>query len=224
MSMKYDLNKIWYSDLSFWSLLIANLVSIVLAVFEQWNLIIILWIYWGQNIVIGIFNFKKMRLLENKQNKNPESIGNRLNMIKGPSLFGHMSHFMSSFFLVHYGFFHFVYFIFLSVFSAFGDEIGFGNIGAQTNAFGLSFLFVVIGIGAFLFHHWFSYNSNKKNGTLFGSREPSLNGLMGRPYLRIVPMHILIVLGVWFSGEWQLIIFLVLKTIVDLLMHISEHR
>ena len=45
------------------------------------------------------------------------------------------------------------------------------------------------------------------------------------PYARIIPMHLTILLGSYFVGgaEGTLIIFLALKTLADVLMHMIEH-
>ena len=42
------------------------------------------------------------------------------------------------------------------------------------------------------------------------------------PYARIIPMHLTIVFGFNFGGA--LILFLVLKTFADVIMHIVEHN
>jgi hypothetical protein len=45
------------------------------------------------------------------------------------------------------------------------------------------------------------------------------------PYVRIIPMHIMIVLGSRFLGDntLALVMFLLLKTAADVAMHIIEH-
>ncbi len=45
----------FYLDKSFWSLVIANIVTIVWAFKENWSLDLIIWVYFCQNIIIGIF-------------------------------------------------------------------------------------------------------------------------------------------------------------------------
>ena len=45
------------------------------------------------------------------------------------------------------------------------------------------------------------------------------------PYARIVPMHITIVIGgAFLANQAALFMFLALKTIADIAMHVSEHR
>jgi uncharacterized integral membrane protein len=42
-------------DLPVWSLLVSNIIIIVWALVERWSFYMILWIYWGQSISIGLF-------------------------------------------------------------------------------------------------------------------------------------------------------------------------
>jgi len=44
----------FYSDLSFWSLLIANIITMVWALKEGWSLELMIWVYFSQNIILGI--------------------------------------------------------------------------------------------------------------------------------------------------------------------------
>jgi hypothetical protein len=45
----------FYCELSFWSLLIANIISIVWALKEGLSLELMIWVYFSQNIILGIF-------------------------------------------------------------------------------------------------------------------------------------------------------------------------
>lgn len=45
------------------------------------------------------------------------------------------------------------------------------------------------------------------------------------PYARVIPMHLTIIFGFGFgSHSFALIIFLILKTVADWIMHEFEHR
>lgn len=46
---------------------------------------------------------------------------------------------------------------------------------------------------------------------------------MFTPYARIVPMHLIVMVGTLMGGELLLVLFLVLKTLVDLAMHVAKH-
>lgn len=55
-------------DSSFWSLLIINLSTIVFAVMQNWELSVIIWIYWSQSVIIGIFTVIKIALAKHFYN------------------------------------------------------------------------------------------------------------------------------------------------------------
>lgn len=45
----------FFSDSSFWSLAIANIITIAWALLEGWSLDLMIWVYFSQNIILGIF-------------------------------------------------------------------------------------------------------------------------------------------------------------------------
>jgi len=183
------------SDHSALFLILSNIIMIFFAIFENWDIITIMFIYWCQSVIIGIFTLFKMLSL-----KNPPFL-NRVGT--------------AFFFLIHYGGFHFGYFIFLTSDPFFG-------MGSQTLFTGLTVLFVV---SIFFANHLFSFLYNGENDA---QKKQSIDKVMIFPYIRIVPMHLTIIFGGIFlmSGAPQitLILFLSLKTVADVAMHVVEHR
>ena len=128
--------------------------------------------------------------------------------------------FIAFFFTFHYEFFHFGYLSFL---------IGFiGERGINiTNEI---YLLALIGIISFL-NHLFSFWYNRKE---FEGKRSNIGKIMFFPYARIIPMHLAIMTYgafVIFSGIIgyelyfiPLVLFLVLKTFSDLIMHFAEHN
>ena len=57
------------------ALLLTNLIVIVLAVWQNWDLLTMAWIYWFQSVIIGLFQVKKMLDLENFSTRNFEIYG-----------------------------------------------------------------------------------------------------------------------------------------------------
>ncbi len=195
------------------SLLISNLLTIFLAVLFGWNLIEVLWVYWGQSVIIGLFNFLKMLKISFSQNENVGFLA--------------MSLFMSFFFLVHYNGFHLGYMIFLLVFS-FAPSGFVSLVPINFSTFLPIFLITLI---IFFVNHLFSflYYSKKIKNYSFGQTNFYIGKLMFRPYIRIVPMHLTIIFGtlflsLGFFNSFVLIFFLLLKTFADLKMHINEHK
>jgi hypothetical protein len=104
------------------------------------------------------------------------------------------------FFAVHYGTFHFVYLIFLVVKS--GGKLDF-------NFLKISFAIILIAEAMDFIKKFRAAKMGKLNtGFIFFL-----------PYLRIIPMHLMIV-GAAFSKLSDVTIFLVLKMIADLGMHL----
>jgi len=116
--------------------------------------------------------------------------------------------FTAGFFLIHYGGFHAGYFLFLY----FPEQ-------PQTD---IPVVGIALCILIFLVNHAFSYWHNRKRDM---NRKPNIGTLMFAPYVRIIPMHITIVFGSNYAeSTGTLALFLVLKTIMDVIMHMVEHR
>ena len=190
-------------DRSLTALLLSNALAITLAVLGKWSLAQIMWVYWGQSIIIGFFNWRRMLQLKDFTTK-----GLTMNNQPVPETEKSKKS-VATFFLMHYGFFHFGYLVFLfkdrQIFSSY-DIIG-----------------VVSCIAVFLFNHRYSYHYNLQQDA---RGKPNLGTMMFFPYARIVPMHLTIILGSKFaSGSMgSLMLFLGLKTGADVIMHIVEHR
>ena len=198
---------------SLYTLAFTNLFIIFFALWQNWSIFDVMLIYWFQSVIIGFFNIFRILGLENysvegfKENgKTP--LANKATKTR-----------VAIFFAFHYGIFHFVYLFFLL---SFHDNDPNTVLASQG-------LFIFIGIVMFFINHLISFRHNReelKSGLNIGT-------VMFRPYLRIVPMHLIIVFfgfvlenGDMNSIKYSLIlfVFLVLKTVADILMHISEHR
>ena len=194
-------NPVPHPDWSALTLIATNLLTIVVAVYQKWNLGTVMWIYWGQSVTIGIFNFIRMWTLKNfttdglKMNDQPVA----------PTAASKRS--VSIFFLFHYGFFHLGYALFL----------GTMDRPSHDDAW-----LVLTCTAGFFANHLFSYIYNKDDDA---KRKLNIGTLMFFPYARIIPLHIAIIAGVAFSkSAWALVLFLSLKTVADLIMHAVEHR
>ena len=190
---------------SVWSLILTNIVTIGVALVYQWDLRVLIWGYWFQGVIFGIFNFLNIILLESFDTEHVEINGRPFAEKSAAKLF------IGVFFLCHYGFFHFVYLIFLMM----GFSIG---IKGFMQVLFAALLFFVNS----LFTFWKQrpiYRHNQNIGVL-----------MFFPYARIVPLHMIILLG-FSSAQWAsalavfnplLILFLVLKTVADAVTHLIE--
>jgi hypothetical protein len=193
-------------DISTEVLILANVITMIFAVAQKWNVTDVMWVYWSQSIIIGFFTYRRIMDLRYFTTK-----GMKVNnVLVEPNEAAKRE--TAHFFLVHYGFFHLVYFLFLWVLST---PVS---------------VFFVIGMAAcalsFLINHWFSYKQNRESDM---NRTLNLGTIFMTPYLRIIPMHLTIIIGgmLIIEGEMSvlaLLLFLILKTFADVTMHIIEHR
>lgn len=197
-----------FRDRSLWLLLLSNGVTIILAVTQDWNVLALMWVYWFQSIVIGLFNFLRIRQVGEFSTAGLTIDGQPAEPTQ------ETKHYVARFFLEHYGTSHLAYFIFLLAFSQTGM---FGS--ADENALNSADLKYILPTALlFLGNHFFSYFHNRPRHT----GRQNIGMLMLYPYARIVPMHVMIILGGFLSGG--LLVFLLLKTIADAIMHVVEHR
>lgn len=187
-------------DVSAWLLLGANAVALVMALALNWQLVDLMAVYWLQSVVIGSSYWGRIMNLEKFSTENFR-INNRA---VEPTLATKRK--TAAFFVLHYGGFHAGYLIFIFTQTHGGFAFGWGCI--------------VSGL-AFAVNHLFSYRyylSLDRQGT------PNIGTLMFTPYLRIIPMHLMIVFGALSFESPGIVLFGLLKTVADVVMHLIEHR
>lgn len=214
-------------------LILANILVIILAVWQGWSFGNMLWVYWCQSVIIGIFHFFRLLffkgpILPIMTNQAGFSINDRLSDKKTLAETG-SNIFTAFFFALHYGLFHHGYATFLPMFS--GET--------------LPSVLVIIWPAVLIFaiNHFLSLllsysNENNKN--------KSLSELFGEPYTRIVPMHLVIMGSLLFvslnisstmmsfgqtiieAGQFPqvlgIIIFSILKIYADIAGHNKKHH
>jgi len=197
------------SDHSTLLLILSNLIMIFFAIFENWNLLTIMFIYWCQSVIIGVFTFFKILSLKNFST---DEINSSLNITMSTTRSKVVSAF---FFLFHYSGFHFGYFFFLIA-------NPFYNSSSQASFTGITVLIVVV---IFFINHLFSFLYNRKKDA---KKKRNIRKIMMFPYIRIIPMHLTIIFGSYFimtgAPQISLIFFLILKIIADVAMHVIEHK
>jgi len=189
----------WFGDVSLWLLLFSNLITVFWATREGWELPVLMWIYWWQSIIIGVFNFVRILKLKEFSTTGFRINGRPAEPTSGTKIYA------AFFFLIHYGAFHLGYLIFLA--AEYGKEVWVGSTGLILSAALLFFI-----------NHFFSFVYNRPHDT----KKQNIGTLMFYPYARIIPMHIIIAAGPSLSSS-PLVVFLLLKTLADAVMHILEH-
>ncbi len=193
------------SDYSLLGLIASNALALVLAWLTHMTLRDLMLAYWIQSVVIGAANVVRIWKLHDFSTEGMQMNGRPVPETEGSK------YYVAIFFAFHYGFFHLVYFMFLTV----RPEHGLGSAWAY---FALAASFAV--------SHFYSLKHNIESDA---SGRPKLGVLMFMPYARIVPMHIMIIAGVAFSHDGPaalptLLFFGTLKTVADAFMHTFEHH
>jgi len=202
------------------SLLFANLVTIVLAIVQHWDLATVMFIYWAQSIIIGIFTVISLLgadtavLAENMEKSMREKGGS--GTVSTRFVRAYMC-LLAGFFALHYGLFHWGYYGFIVESGLFGPV----NFPDPNIWFSCALFFA-----NHLYSH-IQYRHEGPKGVDFVNEE------FFRPYQRIIPMHLTIIFGsiivlvLQFVGIDAtmpvLVLFLLLKTRSDIFAHLAKH-
>jgi hypothetical protein len=190
-------------DLSVYALIAANLLALAIAWYTRMSLRELMMVYWIQSVIIGITSAIRILNLE-RFSTDGFSMNNQPVAEEPASKWK-----VAGFFAFHYGFFHVVYLIFLSVD---GKEAARGMSAAGTLLCAL----------VFAANHGYSVLQNIRRDA---AGRPNLGTLMFLPYARIVPMHFTILMGgAFFGGTWAFALFGALKVAADVAMHTIEHH
>ncbi|MDT3695227.1 MAG: DUF6498-containing protein [Ignavibacterium sp.] len=192
------------------TLIFSNILVIFFAIVDEISAIEVLWIYWFQSVIIGVFTFTKMITLKDFSTEGFK-IGNKQPVpIRAAAISS------AIFFFFHYGLFHFVYAVFLASFSALSV------FSVSSN----SYIFILISAGIFFINYLIEFIKSRKEEP---DEKPNLGKLMSAPYARIIPMHLTIIFGGFigsigqaFSANTNIVIvvlFTTIKTVVDLITH-----
>ena len=186
------------------SLVIANAVTLALALIFQWPLSLLLWPYWIQSVVIGYFSGKRMLALERFSTEDVLVNDQPVEPTEATK------HSAVLFFALHYGFFHLGYAFFILTRA---EELGRWD-----------WIGIAVAALSFVWNHRFSYQQNIEADA---AGTPNIGTLMFLPYLRVIPMHLTILAGGVLTGSFSVlaaVVFCLLKTGADVAMHLIEHK
>ncbi|KAF1711358.1 hypothetical protein CSC70_05460 [Pseudoxanthomonas kalamensis DSM 18571] len=184
------------------NLILSNLLTLVLALILHWEPAWLVWPYWIQSVVIGWYARKRMLALDRfstegfTSNDRPVPEDER----------GKRS--TATFFSLHYGLFHLAYLVFLCI----QHPVAAPRDLTLLALCGLSF--VLAQRQTYQVQHAADLRGR-----------PNLGSLMFLPYIRILPMHLIILAGGAISGgTFTLVAFTVLKTLADLGLDAADRR
>lgn len=195
-------------------LVVGNAIPLLGVIFYGWNLFSIMFLYWFESGIIGLFNVFKIR---RASKPSPDS------NLSGAA-------FYVPFFVMHYGIFWAVHGVFVIVlFGLFGGrpfgganppEIAGGFRGFEPGG-------VAIAALSLFLSHGLSYYVNFLRGGEYRNVTPGEQ--MFRPYGRVVALHVTILGGGFLAGYFgtpvaSLVLLVVAKTAVDVWAHLREHR
>lgn len=212
-------------DESVRGILFTNVLVVGGALVSEGGLLLLMWPYWLQSVIIG--HFARRRILALRQFSTDGFLINDEPVEATPAT----ARRTANFFLLHYGFFHVVYAVFLLAFTSMGDGAGIvpvtiANTGEVVDfAVGTVRFWDVLWMAALGVSFWWSHRASHLEhvaADLVGS--PNIGKLMFMPYARILPMHITIIAGALVGGRMAVLLFGALKTAADVGMHKVEHR
>ncbi|WP_292346892.1 MULTISPECIES: DUF6498-containing protein [unclassified Methanoregula] len=203
------------------SLIFANIVTIVLAILGNWDLATVLFVYWVQSVVIGIFSVISILSADTAvirgdlQRPIDERGGTDRVTLRFAWFYLCI---MAGFFTLHYGLFHLGYF-FIIVDSEIFGAVNFSDPNIR------------IACGLFFVNHLYSYITYRHTGP---KDYRFVNENFFSPYGRIIPMHLTIIFGSIVILALQilgltttlpvLVLFLILKTFSDINAHLIKHE
>ena len=181
------------TDPSLWVLIAVNGYLIYYYYHHPEVFTTLIWLYWVQSVTLGFFTFLDIitvRKVQPVTEGTTETFGRRV-----PT---------ALFFLVHYGFFHLGYMIFLFTIKSSGPF--------QWDFFKyFSMLFFAGQLINFIRHKLQQR-----------TQEVSLSKMFLTPYIRIVPMH-LTIMAPNFLHVTHMGVFIVLKSVADVLMYLATN-
>ncbi len=218
--------KNYFANIPLLALVIANMAPIYGVVVFGWDAFYIVLLYWAENLIIGFYNILKIAFARAEH-----------------PIFNLGKLFQIAFFIIHYGGFVAVHGLF--IFLLFGkSEAGKAlELGRHPWPCFLVFVQLLIGVirhcwttipndmkyvmGALFLSHGVSFVRNYLVAGEYKTSKPK--DLMGQPYSRVVIMHIAILAGGFLSFSigspaGVLIVLIVLKTIIDVKLHLRQHR
>lgn len=205
-------------------LILVNLIPLYGVIYWGWDQDYILFIYWAETSIIGLFNVFRMLLAKKVDTKGIRVNGKRP-VVKTKKQFLKFRVSLVLFFIMHFGIFNLVHGLFVTSITDLGIEEILDSVDIYQILRQLSWL-IIPTVALFLSHaasFFFNY---------IGRREyerQELNALFLKPYSRIVVTHITLVVGANLVDALDnklafIALMVVLKIFFDVLSHIFAHE
>lgn len=209
-------------------LLLSNLALAVAVVALGWSVLDVVFLYWVENVVIGVINVLRMAISSPDASPPPDRVSIQGQRFPQPPQ--HVSHARRAyhasklglipFFAIHYGGFCLAHGAFvIGLLGADGASLSLATVRELLTPS------LALGVGLLAVSHLYSFLSNFVLGGEY--RRTNAAALMMRPYGRIVALHVTILLGALLvelagSNLGLLVVLVVAKTVADLVLHEAE--
>lgn len=187
-------------------LILANTIPLIGVIFFGWDVFALLFFYWLETIIIGLYNIPKLIKVCSRDNLphikfNGQTVDPRLH---SPIYIG--------FYALHFAGFIFGTGIFL-----------FKLFGPSTVDLVSVFLIAI----SMIISHWISFKTNFLDKREYISISPDHQ--MYQPYRRVLVMLAVVTLGGFLVGFQEnkipaLVVLVIVKTFIDFLIHANEHH
>lgn len=192
-------------------LLVSNLTILILALLLDWSLLGIIMTYWIENLIIGVLNIPKIILAKQQHpGHRPDTIWSKIATI--------------IFFCFHYVVFGALHFFIIALLFTMDDPI----VPMHQKLYNALDSIEILGATLLFISHTASFFLNFIKKKEYNQVSPFAQML--KPYIRILIVHGYIFLGgyvlLFFDNAMviMLILFVLIKTLIDMMSHIREHK
>ena len=199
------------------SLILFNLIIISIAVIEEWSIFIIVFCYWVENLVIGLYNILKILKAEqdNPTPKKEDNYQGKTIPVNGKAA----KVYTAVFFSIHYYLFCLVHGLFVFRIFQRGNEF---EDPETVRSIALGILMLIISHGV---SFWVNYIKKEEYKKVSPVKQ------MFSVYKRIAFIHVFILTGgilfmfvFKFLPVIMLVVFMLAKVGLDLWSHVKEHK
>ena len=190
-------------------LIAVNTIPLFGVLFFGWSLFSIMFLCWLENGFVGFFNVFKIALAR--------ASGSSRFTISGRSVSSSNKGIRIVFFILHYGLYWTVHGVLVFMFFGMSPE-PFGSVGLGGLATAAAALFLSHGVSFFV-----NFLGNEEYLSVTPDQQ------MTEPYSRVVVLHVTILAGGALANSLgaplaALVLLVLLKTAIDLMAHLREHR
>jgi Family of unknown function (DUF6498) len=207
-------------------LVAVNVIPIIGVAFWEWSLMMILVLYWIESGIVGVINVFKIARAEGGEGPAVSVDGNRVTIRISGMASGMGRSSVIGFFILHYGIFWVVHGVFIFLLPLFAG-LSTGLLLGPMDFGPLPLDGLLLSALLLAASHTVSYFTNYLGRGEYLRATPT--GQMMSVYGRVVALHVTVVAGAAVIGAFgapiaALYLLVGIKTAIDLVLHLREHR